>query len=386
MPKMQANDGGVLRTLKKIQVNDGGVLRNLKKVQANVGGVMQTIFKSGADSVLPLSVARMNPTGASSAHHALFASGQTNGVPGMTTVDAYDEALVRSLPTGLAQSRIGMATAIVGDYVLFAGGQAYSDQYNYTVSGRIDAYDSSLVRTSPTALATARMTAGANAGEAYAVFAGGATYGSGESSAFTNRVEAYNTSLTRSLPTALTTNAQSSVGGSIGNYAVFSYQKTTTSANVEAYNSSLTKTTVTTTDTFRSGPGVANVGDYLLFAGGSEYLGPVTTVDAYNSSLTKSTPTALSAANTVRGASVDGYALFAHDKNNVNTVDVYNASLTRSTASALSLMRQVFSAASVAGSYALFAGGRVTISYAPYNELKANVDAYDGDLNRISST
>jgi hypothetical protein len=51
-------------------------------------------------------------------------------------VDAYNTDLVRSTPTALSVARYGLAGASVGDYALFAGGYDNSDDTNTTV----DAY------------------------------------------------------------------------------------------------------------------------------------------------------------------------------------------------------------------------------------------------------
>ena len=66
------------------------------------------------------------------------------------TVAMYhpDGELTRSTPTGLSAGRIYLAGASVGNYALFAGGSSYGD--------RVDAYDTDLVRSTPTALSEAR--------------------------------------------------------------------------------------------------------------------------------------------------------------------------------------------------------------------------------------
>ena len=55
----------------------------------------------------------------------------------MSTVDAYDSSLTRSTPTVLSASRSSLAGASVGNYALFAGGTRGSDTYMSTV----DAYE-----------------------------------------------------------------------------------------------------------------------------------------------------------------------------------------------------------------------------------------------------
>jgi len=109
--------------------------------------------------------------------YALFAGGYSGSYK--SAVDAYDTDLVRSTPTALSVARSRLAGASVGDYALFAGG--YSGSYRDTV----DAYNTDLVRSTPTALSVARNRfAGASVGN-YALFAGG------YDDSYRNTVDAY---------------------------------------------------------------------------------------------------------------------------------------------------------------------------------------------------
>jgi len=63
----------------------------------------------------------------------LFAGGYTGSVSAV--VDAYDTDLTRSTPTALSQGRDKLAGASVGNYALFAGGNTGS------ASAVTDAYD-----------------------------------------------------------------------------------------------------------------------------------------------------------------------------------------------------------------------------------------------------
>ena len=74
----------------------------------------------------------------------------------------------------------------------------------------------------------------------------------------------------------------------VGNYALFgggyggSYYDT-----VDAYDKSLTRTTPTALSVARSSLAATTLGDYALFAGGAAAVGATNTVDAYNEKLTK---------------------------------------------------------------------------------------------------
>ena len=233
-----------------------------------------------------------------------------------------------------------------------------------------------------TALSVARQDIGATTVGNYALFAGGVIY-DGSSGLAANTVDAYNTSLTRSVPTALRV-ASSSVATTVGNYALFTDN---TEGYVDAYNTSLTRSAPTALSVARFGIGATTVGNYALFAGGVtiDTFNPLTRVDAYNTSLTRSKPTALSVARVHCGiTTVGNYALIAggsitvgYGQDNVySSVDAYNTSLTRSIAPELSIGRNYLAAASSNG-YAIFAGGQWS-----YNSDGKIVDAYDSSLVR----
>ena len=85
-------------------------------------------------------------------------------------MDAYDTSLTRSTPTALSTARYVLAAGSVGDYVLFGGGYTVSE-----VSSVVDAYNTSLTRSTPTALSTARYNPAAGSVGNYALFGGGYT-------------------------------------------------------------------------------------------------------------------------------------------------------------------------------------------------------------------
>ena len=100
--------------------------------------------------------------------YALF--GINNG-----TMNVYDASLTRTTAASLRTSRNCFAAAAVGDYALFAGGSSGKSVGGNNYYNTVDAYDSSLVRTTAASLDTARhLLAAAVVGE-YALFAGGLT-------------------------------------------------------------------------------------------------------------------------------------------------------------------------------------------------------------------
>mgnify|MGYP003602506334 CR=1 FL=1 len=113
--------------------------------------------------------------------------------------------------------------------------------------------------------------------------------------------------------TALSVARMDLAGASVGNYALFGGGTDDESmfTTVDAYNTSLTRSIPTSLSVARYYLVGASVGDYALFGGGTDNESIFTTVDAYNMSLTRSTPTALSAGRAaLAGASVGNYALF----------------------------------------------------------------------------
>jgi len=253
------------------------------------------------------------PAGGSSPQsgYALFGGGGGSS-SAYTTVNAYNTSLTRTTPTELSQGRHSLAATNVGGYALFGGGSNGS-----TSSSRVDAYDTSLTRTTPTELSQARINLAATAVGNYALFGGGS--GSPRSSS----VDAYDTSLTRTTPTGLSQGRENLAATNVGGYALFGGGQSSSfvySSVVDAYDTSLTRTTPTELSQARAqlaATAVAPSGDqqsgYALFGGGygsgSTYYA---TVDAYNTSLTRTTPTELSQGRDgLAATNVGGYALFA---------------------------------------------------------------------------
>ena len=265
-----------------------------------------------------LSWSRSGLAGASAGNYALFAGG--GGYNGgssayLATVDAYSVGLTRTTPTALSRRRAYLAGASVSSYVLFAGGYDGSDR------AEVDAYNAALTRTTPTGLWIARAhLAGASVGS-YALFAGG---GNSQSTTLTySTVDTYDSSLTRITTTMNLSQERGYLkGASVGNYALFAgggdANGSTHYATVDAYNSALTRSTPTALSRARRDLAGASGGSYALFAGGyynemngsgDRYAG---VVDAYNAALQRTTPAELSQArHGLAGASAGNYVIFA---------------------------------------------------------------------------
>ena len=273
--------------------------------------------------------------------YALFAGGwNSNTVTRVySTVDAYDKSLTRSTPVALSQARANLAATTVGDYALFAGGDNPAQLNNKTYYSTVDAYDKSLTRSTPTALSRARANLTATTVGDYALFGGGV-----DSSSSLSPVDAYDTSLTQSTPTALSVARYNLAATTTGNYAFFAggFGSSEARSTVDAYNSSLTRSTPKVLSVARYHIAATTVGDYALFGGG--YIGTAhtsySTVDAYDTSLTASVTYNLSQPKYYAGATtVNDRAFFlgglyvSYNANNyvqvntTRTLDVYTPSL-----------------------------------------------------------
>ena len=296
----------------------------------------------------------------------------------------------------LTERRASLEATSVGDYALFGGGYSVVNS-DLVCFGVVDAYNTNLTRTTPTALSVGRRRlAATNVGD-YALFAGGDS----SNGNYNSTVDAYNTSLVRTTPTSLSEAKISLAATSVGDYALFGggYAGSSYSSTVDAYNTSLTRTTPTSLSESRYFLAATRVSfdkDYALFGGGLNNSAS-NTVDSYNASLTRTTPTSLSesryylSASSVRtyysSLSPSGrfyseyYAIFAGGRNSTeysSTVDAYNVSLTRLTPSNLSEARE-FLAASRTSGYAFFGGGRNSSGYLSV------VDLYDESFLRYSA-
>lgn len=244
-----------------------------------------------------------------------------------------------------------------------------------------------------TALSEARSELTATAIGGYALFAGG------NNGNYSNVVDAYNRSLTRTKPAGLEQYGVH-IATSVGQYAIIATNDLSSSFISDVadsyviYNNSLTKVSnnIGTTVKARTDKGVANVGNYALFAGGSliQRFGvkkPVNTINTINSSLTLSSITLSKAKRAVCGGKVGNYALFAGGLDGISLganyytdVDAYNTSLTRISVTAIDYgIDSVRCSASIGSSYVLFRVGVAALS--PFN-----INAYDASLTKRSVT
>lgn len=226
------------------------------------------------------------------------------------------------------------------------------------------------------ALTDKRIYCGSGHLDNYAIFAGGyyQYYANSKwNQVYLSSVEAYNKSLTKTLPSSLNNARQELASGSNNNNVLFAggyaYINNTNTlySTVDRYNGSLTHSTVTALSSQRYGLTGANVGNYIVFAGGrNTNASPnyVNTVEAYNTSFTKTIATSLrDTKSQISSASINNYAIFAGgygyttSYSCMNTVDAYDTSLTKYILADLIVNKYQMGSANIEEKYALFAGG-----------------------------
>lgn len=272
----------------------------------------------------------------------------------------------------LSQDAAYMGATSVGDYALFGGG---------SYDSVVNAYSSTLTKTTADNLAAKVSRLGATTVGEYALFGGGKTKSGGRMP----YMSAYNKSLAKTSPGDLSSGGIVDGAVTVGNYALFCGLSGTTIVN--AYNTSLTRTIPTELSEPRDGVMAVAIGDYALLAGGGSY--GITSVDVYNASLTFSTATPLSETKKRgKATTVGNYAVIGGGSNGIDSshtktsVDVYNAYLTKTTATPFRVGRLDF-AATTLGNYAIFAGGDTSMS--GYGNLES-AEAYDTSLTRTTPT
>ena len=349
------------------------VARKIKKAYIGIGGVARPCWSGGElayyGSITALSVARSELAATTIGDYALFGGGQ-NYSSYYSTVDAYNASLVRSTPTALSVAKYTLGATPVGNYALFAGGQTKSS----SISATVDTYNKSLTKSTATDLRVGRNNISATTIGNYALFAGGS------STTGYAYVDAYDSSLTRTSPTNLSESKTQLAATTIGDYALFAGGTTEPDAgyaknSVDTYNKSLTKGTATSMQESKYLLAATTVGGYAIFLGGSTgYTFSGRTVDAYNASLTRTAAPTASKYNRemLAATSVEGFAIFAGglDQDDVmNVVEVYDESLTKTMTTTLSAGRFRLSATTI-GNYALFGGGR-TANKSPNSNVEA---------------
>lgn len=315
-----------------------------------------------------LSQIKSNPGSVATEKYAFFAGGAgASAGQYLSSVNCYTETLTMITTTqSLSTSRSTIASTVIGNFALFAGGAN-----NSSALMSVDAYDDSLTRTTPKQiLPSARSGSGAAAIGNHALIAGGSAL-----SGFITEIICYDGELVRITAATGLSKARGLVKGvSLERHAIFGGGTIGSSAYsgvVDAFDDSLTRTTATSAmSVARSGYSAAAAGKNKLavFAGGFRYGSSkytyYNTVDVYDDALTRNTPaTPLSSSRYNAGATSLGVnALFSggYAGSNYKVTDVYDEKLTHISASDLSTSRSQPGAATI-GDKALIAGGGTNV-------------------------
>jgi hypothetical protein len=295
--------------------------------------VYVTDINGTAQSVQASSIARSSSAATSIGNYALFGGGRNNNSPYYYgTLDIYDTSLTKHTPAnGLSRNRYQLAATNIGNYALFGGGYGPLNSTEYVLD-TIDAFDTSLSRSVPTGLSQARETLTAASNSNYALFGGGTARNPNGSSLKTDRVDAFNALLTRSIPTVLSEARYNLAAANVGDYVLFGggIPADGMSNVVDTYNVSLTKSIATVLSEKRAYLAATSITDYALFGGGSaQYSGPTVTVDAYDSLLSKNVVVnpLSEARNNLSASSIGSHAFFIggfiQNSSSTNTIDVY---------------------------------------------------------------
>jgi len=348
-----------------IGVND--VAKTVKKAYIGVNNVARPFFSFG-DTVdyygqgTTLSTARYDAAAVSLDTYAIIAGGNTGFTTYTNSVEVYTPSLVKSSATALNSAKGQIGAARAGDYALFAGGYNGSGGVNL-----IEVYNKSLTKSTLSNLIGASYGLTGVSFNNCAVFAG---------SNSTSRVEMYDASLTKYGTTPYLSQSRTDVGGAaVGNSYVLFAGGAGSGVNgyttVDAFNTSLTAATVKEgISNTASGVAGASMSTYALFAGGRTAGGTVYyTTEAYNSSLTKTRPASLYySATNIGSTTLKDKAIFAggNDFSNIiNSVEMYSNNLVKTKLPYMSMGRQLIACVSI-GDYAILSGGAAS-NYGPWN-------------------
>ena len=173
---------------------------------------------------------RKHSMGASTDTYAIIAGGHVMGrysgdEVSVKTVEGYNSSLTKSVASSGMDTATWFGTSIkFGSYALFAGGTSNEDRNDgYTISNQATAFSGSMTRVYFPSLSYQRMNLASSVVGDYVLFAGGkpTKYSTGEDSA-TDVVEIFDKSFTKVYGVSNLPNKTSNlVGASDGNYALF---------------------------------------------------------------------------------------------------------------------------------------------------------------------
>lgn len=262
--------GGAIYDLTGISFNNYALFAGGRDGSANVTTLVATIDASGTQKYFQLNFGRSKTAAAVAGDHVLFAGGYDSYSGPSGAVDAFDKSLTKvSSYMFLGTYRHGLAGIDAGNHALFAGGQKVVDD-TAVYTDVVEAYDASLTRSTVTTLILARHSLSAAKAGKYALFAGGFS----SSYDYNDTIDVYDESLVYYVGVGKLSYARSRIGAaSLGDYAIFAGGASSQSyrAEVDVWDGKLTKVPTTNISPGRYDMMVATVGNYALFAGGSHH-------------------------------------------------------------------------------------------------------------------
>ena len=319
-----------------------------------VGGIARPFFDNDTrlkyyGSVSPLRTAKRYLAATTVGNYALFGGGYNYSAAVnyyYKDVDAYDSSLIRSSPPDLKTGREDFSATTVGNYALFGGGR-------YPVTNTVDAYNSTLIKQSVSNLSTSRFYLSATTVGNYALFGGGTD----NKNSF-KTVDSYDRNLLKGTASDLSYETSTLSATTVGNYALFGGGiGSDASAIINVYSADLTKLTDLSFSESRSNAAATTVGNYALFGGGTTYTSnDPKTVEVFDFNLIKGSAANLRDKNRYPVAiTIGDFALFGvFDSFNI---DAYNSLLTKISVQPLSKPFGSSPATATVGNYALFGGG-----------------------------
>ena len=363
------------RNVKKIYLGIDSKARKVKKGYIGVGGVARP-FLSGEPSyygaITSLSSAKTGLAATSVADYALFGGGanHSGSVDASATyyksVDAYSSSLIKSSAPAMSYISTGLAATRAGSYALFGGGTRY--QGGSLCNSTVNVYDNSLTKLSNLSLTTGGGCQGVSATTVAgsAIFAGGMYFAPGATTTTTTPMTYINSSLVRTTGNTVSGSNLSAVTAG-GKYALFfGGNRKTSNANVVAYNLVASTLKILRSNVYMAGVGVVAVGDYAVLAGGyggststssSKALSAVYTVD---SNLVVSQIADLPEARYgMTGVSLKQFGFLVGGNGYSTDVIMYDSNLMATSPFSMGEARSGMAAASV-GNYALLGGGKTS--------------------------
>ena len=374
---------GYARKVKSMYIGVDGVARKIKKAYLGVEGYSRLFYSSGGIKLSDISISSLRNShsygaSASTGSYAVFAGGSYSYY-----VDAYNSSLTKSSPSNLSNKVTGVCGCGFAGYGIFAGGYISTGSYYKSV----DAYSASMTKSTLEDLSVRRTNA-VMTHTANNLLIGGGTNSSGP----VETGEAYNATLTKISSSnygiyekmcGVYSNGYGIIYGGMYNYN----SSVTMSKRISFISDDLTiKANVVVATGVHSSAG-ASIGNFALFAGGDatfdgSVVSTVYACDSRDCSVRSITSLPI-AVRDLAGTSVGSYAVFAGGLNggasSGSSVDMavsYDENLTRSILQ-LSTDRAFLLGASVSN-YGLLAGGVSGSSTGQTNLTSVEVFEYGG--------